>query len=110
MNLSCQIKVSSFMLAGVLFATFAQATDDLIPGPGLLTGKSGEATLYETNVKPKRSEAGKDGLRNSGDSTTEYDEFLLFKEWREAKANNNKDYQEFRDWVEYRNLKNSAKN
>ena len=118
------IILKPLLLALLLACTQAAYSDDLIPGPGLFSGKTGEHIILKTK-KLSNKEASEQATETSGDAKTpsqanqellpaaqplatsssapaDVNEFGLYKEWRSAKTANSSEYRDFQQWIEYK--------
>lgn len=99
--------VPSLLALSYLPPSYAQ--DDLTPGPGLFSGDSGQILLFNTSGKNKKNSTTHSHTHHTSAEhpknlphTSGLSEFELFKEWKSYQNTNSDSYQEFQQWIEYR--------
>lgn len=72
-------------------------------GPGVFTGDSGEAVLFEDKQQTTVTAAtGNDGSTTSSQmSEMDWEEFSAFKRWLKSRQQQDDAYQEFKQWLRY---------
>lgn len=92
----------------LMFATSAQAQEELNEGGGILSDENGQlslSSLFQTtttdkSMKKELKKELKKGLKKELKCTSQQ-----FEEWRDSKAKNNERYQEFLLWVAFEGQK-----
>jgi hypothetical protein len=87
---------------------------DIPEGPGLLTGKTGEVTLYDSNKKTSPADRAKDvnggtpaderAFREFQQWEKERKDFEAYQQWKKSRQGT-AEYQEFRDWQRWQEYK-----
>jgi hypothetical protein len=87
---------------------------DIPEGPGVLTGKSGAFTIYDSNKKAPAAEQAKDvnggtpadqqAFRQFQQWQKERKDFEAFQQWKKSRQGN-AEYQEFQDWQRWQEYK-----
>ncbi len=86
-------------------STMSFAQDDLTPGPGLFSGERGQILLFKTGDNKSSPVPTKNSATNTSTplvATDNLSEFELYKEWRSHQNSQSGNYQEFQQWIEYR--------
>jgi len=126
----CLLSIPLITLLGCIGKPFHYSPPSEIPeGPGVLSGKKGEFTLYDsksgkveqkikTAPEAAAPEAKKPGAKKTGDVVTtgdkmtdskEYREFQEFQEWKKSKQDA-KEYQDFQQWKKWKEFKKWQEN
>ncbi len=126
----CIVSIALLALPGCGGKPFVYNPPSEIPeGPGVLSGKDGEFTLYdsksgkvgkksETAVETFAPAAEKSGAEKTGTAVAagekmldsrEYLEFQEFQEWKKSKQGA-KEYQEFQEWKKWKEFKKWQEN
>lgn len=88
----------------LMFATSAQAQEELNEGGGILSDENGQlslSSLFQTTTTDKSMKKElKKGLKKELKCTSQQ-----FEEWRDSKVKNNERYQEFLLWVAFEGQK-----
>lgn len=74
-----------------------ESANEIPKGPGLLTGESGEYTLYDSNKrKADKQQAAEAGTTSTSEALTPADseEFRRFQQWQKEKE----EFEEFQEW------------
>jgi hypothetical protein len=98
-HLMCQSATKIYFMIGVILFSFgAYAQDELNDGPGILSGEKGQFSL--SNLFEKKDKVD-EKTAYTLDTTSNAQEFNLYKQWTQSKSANDATYQEFKLWLQY---------
>jgi hypothetical protein len=116
---TCKLTTGIYFILGLTFTSpSVYAQDELNDGPGILSGEKGHfslSELFESNEKvdaitsaitSAKIDATADTAPTLAITKTDAQEFGLFKQWTQSKADNDAAYLEFKLWAKYQDYLN----